>query len=746
MNWLADTIGSHRRLAWALVVLATAAAIIGVTRLDYAELRDEARGKDSGYASLEELYREFGSEDLDCVLLVKGQDVFAPTAVAALRRLQAEIQGVDGVLEVYGLNDILVISDGIIHSLLPEDSSDEAELEQARRAALKHPLVAGHLLSPDASVTLIIVRLDSNLRTVPQLLPVVGRIRQAMKAVASHSGLEVLLTGLPVLRVDFFESLEWRKILKFIILSITITFTTALLLFRKLSALVMVAAPPLWGVLLTMGGLGWLGLKATGVSCGIPTLIFVIGFTDAVHLMIRLRREVAGGMSAGAAALSAVRHSGMACALTSLTTGAGFGSLVLASSYSVRNFGVSLAFGCALMFLAVILLVPLLAATPLGRRSAAGARPLAEDRWAPLFHWAARRVLAHPGLVALLSVLLTAALVATGLRLRPDTTPAVDLFPPQSEFVRANEILDRDFGGGQMVHVIVDWRGSHEDLPEQLLPALQAVQAILREDPFTVHPISALDLLESIGAQPREDSPPIGLLSMLPPDLVRRFIRFDHRHALVSARVKDVGAAVSIPAFSRLEQELAALSRAYEGIQFTLTGTSLVALRTLHTVTLDFAKSMGLAVVTIFGMIMLAFRSIRYGLVSVIPNIFPLAVLSAFLVWTGQTLQESSAIFFAVCLGIAVDDTIHLLTSFRRELADHGEAQEAVRRSLVAVGKALLTTTVIFVVGFGTLMLHATPVYRLFASLACVGFSAALAGDLVILPALLVCFCRSGRR
>jgi predicted RND superfamily exporter protein len=146
------------------------------------------------------------------------------------------------------------------------------------------------------------------------------------------------------------------------------------------------------------------------------------------------------------------------------------------------------------------------------------------------------------------------------------------------------------------------------------------------------------------------------------------------------------------------------------------------------------------AALAIFGSIAIGFRSIRLAAISVTPNIFPLVAISAILVVTGRPLQMTSVMVFSICLGIAVDDTIHFLNRFRRELVIDGDVRAAIRRSFLAVGSAVFTTTLVLLVGFGSVLTSSMPSSRLFAGLSCAGYAMAIAGDLVMLPALLVCF------
>ena len=742
MNWIADIIDNHRRLAFGLVILLTAVALVGISRLDSSmNPSSDIRGDDTDWRIVEEFYKEFNPDGQACIVLLKTDNIFTPEAVTALRQLVSRMRKSKGIAQVYSIDDIPVISGGMPHRLLPTELLDDDALRRARAEALAHPLAAGQLISPNAAITVVVVRLNE-FSTIDELFPMVRDIRRIARTVAAEHGLEVFVTGAPALTVDWFTEMRSQRI-KLPVIACCVTLVIAILLLRNFSAVIITSTPHIFGTLWTLGAMGWIGIELTMLGSAMPALLTAIGFSDSIHLMLHMRREVEAGSSARSGAILAIRRIGIACALTSLTTAVGFGSLVLASRPSVRDFGGCCAMGCVLTFMAVMTLVPLLSGTFLGRRCAAAAKSERMSRWDYFFDWVGRCVSTRPMLITVFSVLVTIALAATALRLRPDVD--IQFYPSKSDSMRALDVFGQDFGGGGMIHAWVDWPEPNA-VPQDIVSALRDVHDVFDDEPFTSHPISALNLLQTIGIQPTGTRISIALLSLLPKDVVDRFIHFNHGCAVVNARCPILGAAASIPAFSRIDQSLAELSEKYEPLRFRLTGMPLVISRSLHEINSDMAKSLGLAAIVIFGIITLEFRSLRYGLICLIPNIFPLAVISAYLFFTGRSLQTMTMLVFTICLGIAVDDTIHFMTRFRTEFRECGNAHEAVERSFRAVGKALVITTIIFIFCFGTCATSTIPMTKNFAYLACIGFAAALAGDMIILPALLLVFFRNRPR
>ena len=315
MNWIADIIDSNRRLVCGLIILLTAIALVGVSHLDYSmNPSSDIRGDDTDWRILEEFYDEFNPEGQACVVLLKTEDIFTPEAVTALRQLVSKMRESKGVAQVYSIDDVPVISGGIPHKLLPEGTLDQNKLKQARSEALTHPLAAGQLLSSNARITVVIVHLSlSELSTIDEIFPIVGNIRHIAQTVAKDHDLEVFVTGGPALTTDWFAEMHSQRI-RLPVIACCVTLIIGILLLRNFSAVIITSTPHIFGTLWTLGAMGWIGIELTMLGTAIPALLTAIGFTDSVHLMLHMRREVAAGSSAKAGAILAIRRIGIACA------------------------------------------------------------------------------------------------------------------------------------------------------------------------------------------------------------------------------------------------------------------------------------------------------------------------------------------------------------------------------------------------------------------------------------------------
>jgi predicted RND superfamily exporter protein len=214
---------------------------------------------------------------------------------------------------------------------------------------------------------------------------------------------------------------------------------------------------------------------------------------------------------------------------------------------------------------------------------------------------------------------------------------------------------------------------------------------------------------------------------------------------VVSSRVPDLGAAALDSTWAQLEDKLLAFEQQHPGFQVQLTGRTVVAGRNLRQIIGDLARSLALAAVVMVCLLTLVFRSLLIGMISILPNTLPL-VTNAFLLVVGNLpLQLTSVVTFSLCLGLAVDDTIHFLIRFQRERREGWSVGQALLRTYHYVGSVLVATSATLGGGFAVVALSTVPALRLFAVLTCTAVLAALVGDLVVLPALLQCSGRAAR-
>lgn len=680
----------------------------------------------------------------DLVLLVHSEDLFTPQASAALRHVIERLQSLPQVSEVHWIDRAPPLNIfGLREPVFPKPTASPTRFAAAREKALANPMIGGFLLSGDAQSTLVMVNIDwLFVRSDEDCTSAIREAAQVAAGEVADNDLTFQMTG----RVPLELSLRKRNRSNertYQIIANVFTMVMAIILFRGVVAVIIVAMAPGLGVYWTLGLLNYFDLQDNPFNhVVLPILISLVGFTDGVHMMVQIRANRAAGMPPRDATRKALSEVGLACGLTSLTTAIGFGSLGLAHHQIVQEFGWCCVLGVGVTFVAVVTVIPLLCMTPLGLRVQAGHSRGWVDRNFGRAQWIVDAVLRHHRRFAIGGLLGLAAMVGVSSFLRPDERRN-SVLPSTGEELEALRAMDQNFGGLETANVEVEWNDAVPSDSAEVLLVLQQVDKALQAEPLIGFPISIATLVAAMPGD-GDAADRASLIELLPPQLKRAFFVPEQGTAMALFRVQDLGIARYGPVFERVESKLQQIAAAHPNFTLKLAGGAVWRWHNLYQIVVDLALSLGTAILIIFLVLSVVYRSLRIGLISIVPNVFPLAATGTLLVFAGQSLEIVSVCAFTVCLGIAVDDTIHFLTRYNEERKKTDDEAEAIRRSFVAVGTALIITTIVLVAGFMTALYSDTRDHKIFATMGILTITSALVADLIFLPALLTMF--PGRR
>jgi predicted RND superfamily exporter protein len=684
--------------------------------------------------------REMSLSRADVVLVATSEHFFSPEGAAAMREAVADLERLPTVQEVLWLDRAPPLNIfGLREPIFPRTDASPERFQAAKAKAQEHPLIVGQLMSSDARTLLLLVRLNwFNVRSDADCSDEIKAT--AIRAVARHpqAGVQIQMTGDVPLYLMIIGTQKANQ-LKYQLIGYSMILFLAVVLFRGLSAVIIVALAPAVGVFWTIGCLRYLHMEDNPFNdVVLPIMLSLVGFTDGVHMIVQIREQRARGLSPNAATKKGVSDVGLACFLTSLTTAIGFGSLGLAHHAIVREFGWCCVLGVILEFMAVILIIPLAASSPLGKRLHVGHGEGLISKNLATIGVAIDFVIRHARVVSALGIAATIVLAGVALTLRPDDR-LTNALPAGSEPQRAMAHLDTALGGLQVGEVQIRWDSSQAEDSPVVFEVIDQVDQLLASQSLIGSPLTVTRLLKALPG----DGPLLERLSMvelLPPPLKRAYYKPDERMAKATFRVQDRGIAAYGPVFEQIESGLVKLEAEHPGFALQLEGRPVSRWRNLYQIVVDLASSLGSAALIIFVVLGLAYRSLRLGLIAVVPNVFPLAVTASMLVALGLPLEVVSVCSFTICLGIAVDDTIHFLTRYTEEQRVEKDEIQAIRKAFIGVGTGMIMTTIVLVAGFSTVLWSEVRDHRVFCAMGSLTLVAALVGDLFILPAMLVTF------
>ncbi|MFM8397315.1 MAG: efflux RND transporter permease subunit, partial [Pirellula sp.] len=250
---------------------------------------------------------------------------------------------------------------------------------------------------------------------------------------------------------------------------------------------------------------------------------------------------------------------------------------------------------------------------------------------------------------------------------------------------------------------------------EQVATALDQVETVLKNEPLIGHPLSLVTLLNAL---PGEGTilDKLSMAELLPPPLRQRLFNEENSSATMTYRCKDLGTATYQSTFQRSDQSLQSIVAQNPGLSMEMQGEAIWRWKNLYTIVTDLTASLGSAALIIFVVLAIAYRSLRLGLIAIIPNVLPLLASAAYMVITKQPLEVVSVCCFTICLGIAVDDTIHFMSRYLEEFKHGGSHASVIQRSFREVGTGMMMTTIVLVAGFSSVVTSDTRDHRVFGA------------------------------
>lgn len=622
--------------------------------------------------------------------------------------------------------------------------ADEADLSEARLRDLvetrrDHPLFEGIVLNAELTVFAVHGYLDPSENTDARRRELVARLQAEVEDI-SDGARRIVLSGLPVLRVTIPLALE-TDMARLLGIAMLISFIALWLYFQRLSLALLCFAAVVPAIFLTLGMMGYVGQSISVLTSAVPIVILVVVVSDAIHLVMGSRRAWQGGLSVEDAVTHAFSSLARSCFFTSLTTALGFAGLVATRNRLVGEFGIVTGLALVVAYVVTLtLLPPLLSfAKDLGPEMTFAGR---------LNLGLLRRVETLLGMSPFWPNAVFALCLAVGLALGAGLRVQAFLIDDLKD---GDEILEdlrwvENSGYGLFQVNVLLTAHSQPGHSAELLHWIEELQAFADAEGVVIGSVALPQFVDELGAaygstasgssRNTEEVSELLFLSDLQGEtaLADVYLR-DEGAGQVIIFVRDIGSSVLSPFLERLEKRLA-LQPPPDG-SATVTGTVKQSHIFWDQLVSRFLPGVLFSVFLVWMALSWMFRSVRLGLLAVVPNLVPLAMLLGLMRLGGFDLKPSTIIVFAIGFGIVADDTIHFLGALAENLRSSLGVDSALASTVREVGPALVTVTVVVMAGFSVLMLSRFQVLFLIGFLTAVSALFALAADLIGFPALL---------
>jgi predicted RND superfamily exporter protein len=741
-------IAYRARLVLAIVAVLTLGAVGGIVDIPRGELRlriETAVMKLLPTQGLDwELYQSFrdrfGNDEILFIGLVMG-DVFRPDNLERIKELTKRFKKVDGVRRVVSLQNApdvrSVDGEVMIRSVYDDVPTSPAEVEELRARVLGNPIHTGTLVSKDSrAAAFLIYPMEMSEREFRR-----RGIDRTVEAIAIEGAPDarVLMAGTPPLKAATSRILL-GDLLRIMPLGFLFMAIISYAIFRSPRAVIVplsaIGIAQIW----TLATMAVTGTPMNLVTFIVPPLINAVGFAYSMHVVSEHDDALREGWTGPAAVERALGHVAFPVILTGITTAAGFLSLCLNRLPAIREFGAFAVIGTLGSLLAALTYAPAVLSLLPDRVPADpgtdGRIEAMANRFA-IFNTRYRaQVLSAGGLVVVAALF--------GLTRINVSTSFTENLKDDNPLRQSIQAFDDHMAGSNTMHVIVEGGEKNAFKGPEKLQQLRELQVWLEEHPKINKTTSLADYVMVVNRAFHDGDPEHytipdsrGLISQylffLWNDQLEAMVDSRFAAADVMVRVRSGSSAYSESILQDIEAHLAEQAPELDAF---VTGDAPMIIRVIDEISYGQAVSLSGATLFIFGILALYFRSLRLAAYALIPNALPVLVYFGVLGLTGVTLNVITSLIACIVLGIAVDDTIHILVRFKEKVALLGDESKAARAALRAVARPVTSTTAALCGGFAVFCLSGLRHQVEFGILATAMLAFAWLVDMTFTPAL----------
>jgi len=716
---------------------------------DYKIFFKEDNTQLNNYLDLQKIYSK--SDNVAFIVAPKNGNVFTKETLTAIWELTNEawmvthssrVDSISNFQYSFAEGDELIIEDLVLEA----EYLDEKSIARVKRVSLSEPVLLKKLISAEstAAVVNVTIRLpgDDMTKEVPEIAKSVRAIRDNFKK--RYPEIDFMLSGMIMMNTSFPEASLADSSVKIPLMLLVVIISVGMLL-RTISGTFATLIIIITSVLTALGLWGWMGGYFTGPSAGSPTVILTLAVADCVHILSTFYYNMRHGMEKNAAIKDSLRVNMQPVFLTSITTAMGFLTMNFSDAPPFGHLGNIVAIGVMMAFVFSVTIFPaMLSILPVRVKHTKQHKVDMMDKLAN-YVIRSRKWLLPVSTAVILGI---SAFVPSN-ELNDDF---VTYFDQRVPFRRATDFMQEHLSGMTTLELSFDSGESNGVNAPEFLKFVDDFAIWLRAYEKTDNVNTITDTLKRLNRNMHGDDPAWYKLPeekelaaqylllyelSLPQGLdVNNQLNVDKSSTRVLASFQNL---TTNEILTLEENVLKHFNKNNPGFKLALASPSLMFAHIGSTNIVSMLKGSTLALVLISILLGFALRSVKFGVISLLPNLMPAAV--GFGLWGmyfGQVGMGLSVVT-GVTLGIIVDDTVHFMSKYIRARREKGlSSEDAVRYSFASVGKALLITTMVLIAGFGVMATSSFKVNAEMGLLTAVTIFFALVIDFLFLPPLLM--------
>ncbi|EGR1578046.1 RND family transporter [Vibrio parahaemolyticus] len=742
-----------------LVLLATIFLIIVATiggknlyfRGDYDIFFD---GTNKQLLAFDEIQTTFAKTDnLAIVIAPEDGDIFTPQTLSLIQKITVDawqvpyssrVDSIANYQHTEAFDDDLLVEDLLYseYELTPE------RISKVKSIALSEPVLKSALVSEKGDVTVvnITVQLPEMDKTaeveevVSSINAMIDRYQRAYPDVTFHKA------GIIAMNHAFMTAAQDdSSTLVPTMLVVILVFLTIML--RSILSVIATLIVIIGSVMATMGISGWAGMFLSTATVNVPTLIMTLAVADCVHVIATMRQSMKNGFTKVQSIERSIALNFVPILITSVTTAIGFLMMNMSDSPVLRDFGNLSALGVMVACLLSVTLLPaLLKLLPIHVKM-----ETSPDQKHVMDHLGDFVVSQRRALLPLSVAVIVVC--ASLIPLNKVNDESVEYFGQRNEFRQAADFMEERISGMTNISIAIKTNESQGIAAPDFLNTIGEFSSWLRDQPETDHVATLADVYKRLNKnmhgddeayyslpQARELAAQYLLLyeMSLPYGLdLNNQINVDKSSIKMVLTVANLGSVELVDLENRIYQWFAEHAPQY---QVVASSPSLMFAHIGETNMASMLSTLPITLVLISALLIFALRSVRLGLISLMPNIAPAVIGFGLWALISGEINLGLSVVVTLTLGIVVDDAVHFLSKYQRARREGQTAEQAVRYAFHTVGRALWITTVVLVAGFSVLAMSSFRLNADMGQLSAIVIFIALVVDFLFLPTLLMLF------
>ena len=744
--------------------------------------------------SFEEKYGS--NSNLFLLVFSAPESIVNAKSLADLRDLTERVETVDGISGAYSLSKVPDSSDagarallrGKLPDLIPDGELSPDQVEKIASRVETSDLLRGNLISANGQHALITISLPEDNASPEAFMPVFREIEAKIdqwRSDGERGAYAISYGGLPYIRAMTVDTMKreqlhlWPVVGLLYVIAMIVIFKS---FWQAIMPLACIGCVILWSISIMVIN----DMPVTMINNTLPLLILVIGVTNGIYIIFRILDERRKGKDKTKAIVDGVYRMALASLLTTSTTSIGFGSLLVAKAKILNGFGFITALAVMFIYVAIIFFMPqvlsLINLDPRRKKDVVSDGDENGDHALPLETPASQEIpqalpletqqsasrdaqqaqnaqktpskptlfdtfmegVAHftvkyRALIVAAAIILLIACVGVASQIRFNSK-VNDVFQDTHPVSMTNALIEEHLGGMLPVEIdlTIDEPNGFRNV-ERLASICKLQREIVAIDGI-ISGISICDIVAETGID--WDTPPNQTqlnavffgIKRFNPKQYASFMTDDAQGMHISLRIPDNGYEKSQQTLEKVDDAIQS-SLPATGAKARFTGIGYNSTLGLDHFMSDLYSSLLTAFIIIFAILLVAFRSFWSGVVAILPNVLPLAMTLAFLPIYGYNFNTTSVLVFTISIGLAVDNSIHVIQRFRQEFRCERTVEDALVVALRSSGRAIIQSNLLLCSGLAVLLLSDfDPISRV-GVLTMTTIGSALVISIILLPA-----------